>query len=93
MARLGRDLLTGALPTRRVRAALVRPRAARPTFAGQVASFTLVGAASTLAYLVLYAALRTLLGAQAANLLALLVTAVGNTAANRRPAASPASQA
>jgi len=40
--------------------------------------------ASTLAYLVLYLLLRTGLGAQPANLLALLLTAVANTAANRR---------
>jgi putative flippase GtrA len=83
VARLGRDLLTGALPTRRIRAALVPARDEHPTFAGQVARFAMVGAASTVAYLVLYAVLRTVLGPQAANLLALLVTAVGNTAANR----------
>jgi putative flippase GtrA len=40
--------------------------------------------ASTLAYLVLYVALRVVVGAQVANLLALLFTAVANTAANRR---------
>jgi putative flippase GtrA len=38
---------------------------------------------STLIYLLLYLALRSPLGPQSANLLALLVTAVGNTAANR----------
>jgi putative flippase GtrA len=37
-----------------------------------------------LAHLVLYALLRVGLGAQWANLLALLITAVANTAANRR---------
>jgi putative flippase GtrA len=46
--------------------------------------FALVGVASTLAYLVLYLALRAPLGAQAANATSLLVTAVANTAANRR---------
>jgi len=51
---------------------------------GQVWRFALVGAASTLAYAVLYLALRTPLGAQAANALALAATAVANTAANRR---------
>jgi putative flippase GtrA len=50
----------------------------------QVARFALVGAASTLAYLGLYAALRNLLAAQAANAAALLATAVANTSANRR---------
>jgi putative flippase GtrA len=46
--------------------------------------FALVGVASTLAYLALYLALRAPLGAQPANLAALLVTTVANTAANRR---------
>jgi putative flippase GtrA len=40
--------------------------------------------ASTLAYLLLFMLLHGDLGAQAANLIALLVTAIGNTAANRR---------
>jgi putative flippase GtrA len=39
---------------------------------------------STLAYLLLFMALRSGLGAQAANLVALLLTAIANTAANRR---------
>ena len=43
-----------------------------------------VGAASTLAYALLFLALRGPLGAGVANALALAVTAVGNTAANRR---------
>jgi putative flippase GtrA len=43
-----------------------------------------VGVASTLAYIGIFALLRTTTGAQAANLLALLITAIGNTAANRR---------
>lgn len=46
--------------------------------------FLAIGVVSTLAYLVLYAALRGALSAPAANAIALLVTAVGNTAANRR---------
>ena len=46
--------------------------------------FAAVGAASTLAYVLLYLALRGTLGAQAANALSLLVTAVANTAVNRR---------
>jgi putative flippase GtrA len=43
-----------------------------------------VGVASTLAYGLLFVLLRGALGAQPANLLALLATAVANTAANRR---------
>ena len=50
----------------------------------KLAIFGAIGLASTLAYVALYAALRNLTTAAAANLLALLVTAVGNTAANRR---------
>ncbi|MEW2430698.1 glycosyltransferase [Micromonospora sp. NPDC047644] len=50
----------------------------------QLVRFAAVGVASTLAYLLLFVAIRGLLGAQPANLLALLVTAVANTAANRR---------
>jgi putative flippase GtrA len=46
--------------------------------------FALVGVVSTLAYLVLYLALRPPLGSQGANGAALLATAVANTAANRR---------
>jgi putative flippase GtrA len=40
--------------------------------------------ASTVAYLLLFVVLRALTGAQAANLVALLATALANTAANRR---------
>ncbi|RQX20555.1 glycosyl transferase [Micromonospora ureilytica] len=110
VGRLGRALLTGALPLADLRAQLGRapltgPRAqpgetppigpgAPPGQAlrGQVpvglprqlVRFAAVGVASTLAYLLLFVATRGLLGAQPANLLALLVTAVANTAANRR---------
>jgi putative flippase GtrA len=47
-------------------------------------SFATIGVASTLAYVALYTAIRPALGAPAANALALLVTALANTAANRR---------
>jgi putative flippase GtrA len=50
---------------------------------GQAVRFGTVGILCTLAYLVLFVLLRPL-GPQAANLVALLVTAVANTAANRR---------
>jgi glycosyltransferase involved in cell wall biosynthesis len=52
--------------------------------AGQVIRFAGIGVASTLAYVALYAALRTTMAAQLANALALLVTAIANTSANRR---------
>ncbi|MEZ5408602.1 MAG: glycosyltransferase [Acidimicrobiales bacterium] len=53
-------------------------------FAAQVARFAAIGVASTLAYLLAYLGLRTGLSSQTSNLVALAVTAVGNTAANRR---------
>ena len=46
--------------------------------------FAVIGVLSTLAYVAMYALLRPLVGAAVANLGALLVTAIGNTAANRR---------
>ena len=49
----------------------------------QMASFGAIGAASTLAYVVLYAWLRGTAPAAIANALALVATAVANTAANR----------
>jgi putative flippase GtrA len=50
----------------------------------QVARFLAVGAASTLAYVLLYLGLRTALAAEPANAISLLVTALLNTAVNRR---------
>jgi putative flippase GtrA len=50
----------------------------------RLARFAVVGAASTIAYVLLYLALRGPLGAQAANAISLLGTAVANTAVNRR---------
>ena len=52
--------------------------------AGQAIRFAAIGVASTVAYLLLFLALRGPLAAQPANLVALLVTAIANTAANRR---------
>ena len=46
--------------------------------------FVAIGIASTLAYLVIYAGLRTVTSAPLANAAALLITAVANTWANRR---------
>ena len=47
-------------------------------------SFAAIGVASTLGYVALYSAIRPALGAPAANAVALLGTALANTAANRR---------
>jgi putative flippase GtrA len=57
---------------------------ARLLAAGPVARFMGVGVLSTLAFALLYVLLHPFLGALAANAVALAVTAVANTAANRR---------
>ena len=51
---------------------------------GQVVRFAVIGALSTVAYAALFVLLRRVLDAFGANALALLLTAVANTAANRR---------
>jgi putative flippase GtrA len=50
----------------------------------QILSFGVIGLISTIAYVLLYLLLGAVLPSLAANAIALLVTAVGNTAANRR---------
>ena len=75
--RLVRDLGAGRVP-------LPAFRGHAPSFAAQVLRFGAVGVASTAAYLLLYLGLRVVMPAQAANALALLTTAIANTAANRR---------
>jgi glycosyltransferase involved in cell wall biosynthesis len=57
---------------------------ARLAMAGPVMRFMAVGVLSTIAYALLYLVLRGPLGAGGANAAALAITAVGNTAANRR---------
>ena len=57
---------------------------ARLALRKQALRFAAIGVASTVAYLLLYAVLRTATGTQAANAIALLATAIANTAANRR---------
>jgi glycosyltransferase involved in cell wall biosynthesis len=87
-ARLGRALASGALPLRDLREQFGRHPIEVPgvpkRLAWQAIRFAFVGALSTLAYLLLFVMLRAPLGAQTANLAALLITAVANTAANRR---------
>ena len=86
IARLGRNLLTGRLPVGEVAARLGRASAdaGGGRLGMQLAMFAIVGVASTLAYALLFLALRQVSGPLTANLLALLITAIGNTAANRR---------
>jgi glycosyltransferase involved in cell wall biosynthesis len=50
----------------------------------QLRSFAAIGILSTLAYIACYSALRLTLPATIANALSLLLTAIGNTAANRK---------
>jgi putative flippase GtrA len=90
IVRVGRALATGRLPLAELRSQL--GRGSLPTsvpdvpsgLPGQLVRFAAIGIASTLAYVVLYALLRGPVGPYGANLLALVTTAIGNTAANRR---------
>ena len=87
IARLGTGLARGAIQVPALRSPELRSAAAGPAqrrLAGQLARFILVGVASTAAYVLLYLLLRGVLPAQAANAISLLLTAVANTAVNRR---------
>jgi len=82
MWRVGREALQGGfrppVPARTLAAQL--PQGMRR----QIPSFAVIGIACTLAYLILYWVLRAATPAYVANTLALAVTAIANTAANRR---------
>jgi putative flippase GtrA len=83
------DIVATALADLRGVLRLVRDvKAGRPagatSFRAQVMRFAGIGVLSTLAYALLYLALRPVLAAQGANAVALLATAMANTAANRR---------
>ena len=100
IARVGRDLAAVRLPLSELRVHLPlvgdAPAAlpddggpgtggdARTILLRQLVRFAVVGVASTVAYAILYLLLRGPFGAQAANVTALLLTAIANTAANRR---------
>jgi putative flippase GtrA len=79
------EFLRGTLRVPRLRTAALpgRPGPAG-TLYRQLARFLAVGVASTVTYVLLYLALRTGLPAEPANAVSLLVTAVLNTAVNRR---------
>jgi putative flippase GtrA len=84
MARLGSALARGSIQVPSLRgSALARGRSSAE-LPLQIASFAVVGIISTIAYVLLYLLLRGVMSAQPANVLSLLVTAVANTAANRR---------
>src|ERR1700758_771583 len=85
VARMMKGLATGTIPVAEIAAQLGSARAGAPkSLLRQVVRFSAIGAASTIAYLVVFSMLHTAVGAQPANFIALLVTAVANTAANRR---------
>jgi putative flippase GtrA len=90
IVRVGRALATGRLPIAELSAQLGRAPLEPRTpgvpagLTRQIVRFAAIGATSTLAYLVLFVLLHPAMGGQLANLAALLLTAIGNTAANRR---------
>src|SRR5262245_8657745 len=84
IARLRWEFCRGALRVPRL-GGTVRPGQGAPGSAGgQPARVLAVGAASTVAYVLLYLGLRIPLPAQPANAISLLATALLNTAVNRR---------
>ncbi len=90
IARLARAFATGKLPVHDLRAQLGRAPlepatpGVPPGLTGQLVRFGAVGVLSTVAYLVLFVLLRATLGAQGANAVTLLITAIANTWLNRR---------
>ena len=85
IARLARGLVTGSLPLAAIDPR--RPIAAHDGHVGlgrQLLRFGVIGVASTALFALIFLVARGWLGAQTANALALLLTAVVNTAANRR---------
>jgi putative flippase GtrA len=100
IVRLGTGLARGTIRVPALRSADLRPPGEQPgggtggssgpggaprrRLTGQLASFILIGVASTVAYVLLYLLLRGVVAAQAANAISLLLTAVANTAVNRR---------
>jgi putative flippase GtrA/glycosyltransferase involved in cell wall biosynthesis len=85
MARLWRGIASGRLGDSLAVVAQGRGCSGRHSiFLRQLVRFCVIGGASTLAYALLYVVLRSGMSAQLANALSLLITAVANTAANRR---------
>ncbi|MDX6278690.1 MAG: hypothetical protein QOJ72_2818 [Nocardioidaceae bacterium] len=86
MGRLGWALLRGRVPLAEVAQTLGRAsaRSAGGRLSAQLVVFALIGIASTLGYGLLFVLFRGHLGPQQANAAALALTAIANTAANRR---------
>ncbi|WP_167096821.1 bifunctional glycosyltransferase family 2/GtrA family protein [Mycobacterium sp. DL592] len=83
IARLVKAFGTGEIPVHAIAAQFGNCAGEKRSLLNQSVRFAAIGILSTVAYLALFVALRPI-GAQGANLVALLVTAVANTAANRR---------
>ena len=90
IVRLGRAFAGGKIPLHELSVQLGRAKT-EPVIPGvpvgltrQLVRFAGVGVLSTLAYIALFLALHSPLGGQGANAAALLITAIGNTALNRR---------
>src|ERR1700737_937495 len=86
IGRMLRGFANGPIPVHTIAAELGSSRlaAAPGSLFRQVVRVGAIGVVSTAAYLLLFMLMQGWAGAQAANLIALLVTAIGNTAANRR---------
>ena len=79
--------LRGVWRLLRTRRLVDLPGVGRPavrSIADEARSFATIGVASTIAYVVLFSALRSVATATLANAVALFITAIGNTAANRQ---------
>jgi putative flippase GtrA len=81
MARLGAGFARGSIQVPQLRGPGGPGARGLPL---QIARFTVIGVVSTIAYVALFLLFRLAMPAQAANVVSLLLTAVANTAANRR---------
>jgi putative flippase GtrA len=84
MARLGVGFARGSIQVPQLRGPVRADGRHARDLPVQIARFTVIGVASTIAYVVLFLLLRGIMSAQAANLVSLGLTAMANTAANRR---------
>jgi putative flippase GtrA len=84
MARLGVGFARGSIHVPQLRGPVRADGRHARDLPVQIARFTVIGVASTIAYLLLFLLLRGIMSAQAANLVSLSLTAMANTTANRR---------
>ncbi|MBS1907393.1 MAG: bifunctional glycosyltransferase family 2/GtrA family protein [Actinobacteria bacterium] len=86
MMRVGSGLARGRIPVGDLYRDIGRHPFAQPKtpLITQLVRFGVIGVLSTVAYALVYLVLQVLMPAQTANFLALLTTAIANTAANRR---------